>query len=231
MHYISYFRVSTQRQGNSGLGLDAQKTAVNNFINHCTDSIILEFTDIESGKNDSRPQLKLAIEAAQKSNAQLLIAKLDRLSRNAAFIFTLRDSKVNFICCDMPNANSVTIGIMAVLAQDERERISQRTKAALQEVKKRGIKLGSPFNLTIEAKAKGIAAIKTNAANNENNRKATALIVSMRDAGATFYEITRQLNNAGFCTRNNCTFQQNQVQRLYNKARCIKEDSIVLKMA
>jgi len=133
MKYVAYYRVSTKKQGESGLGLEAQRTAVQRFTNNCTNCIVAEFTDIESGKNDDRTQLKQAIEAAKKHEAQLLIAKLDRLSRNAAFIFTLRDSQVDFICADMPNANRVTIGIMAVLAQDERERISQRTKAALHE--------------------------------------------------------------------------------------------------
>lgn len=143
MKYVAYYRVSTKKQGQSGLGLEAQRSAVEKFTSNYSDDILTEFTDIESGKNDDRPELKKAIEEAKRNNAQLIIAKLDRLSRNAAFIFTLRDSKVDFICADMPTANSVTIGIMAVLAQDERERISQRTKAALFELKKQGKKLGS----------------------------------------------------------------------------------------
>jgi len=132
--YISYYRVSTQKQGKSGLGIDAQKTAVSNFIGKNA-ILINEFEEVESGKNDERPQLYKAIEQCKKENAILLIAKLDRLSRNVSFIYTLKDSKVDFRCCDMPDANSLTIGIMAVLAQDERERISQRTKSALAELK------------------------------------------------------------------------------------------------
>jgi DNA invertase Pin-like site-specific DNA recombinase len=215
MKYVAYYRVSTKRQGLSGLGLEAQRSAVQKFTNNCSDCLIAEFTDVESGKNDNRPELNKAIEEAKRNNAQLIIAKLDRLSRNAAFIFTLRDSKVDFICADMPNANSVTIGIMAVLAQDERERISQRTKAALTELKKQGKKLGSPQNLNSIAIERGRETRKQNALESENNKKAGALIVSLRNGGKSFYEITKTLNELGFKTRRNCKFRQVQTQRLY----------------
>jgi DNA invertase Pin-like site-specific DNA recombinase len=215
--YVAYYRVSTQKQGQSGLGLEAQKSAVTKFTNNCTDCIFKEFTDIESGKNNNRPELQKAIMEAQKQKAHLLIAKLDRLSRNASFIFMLRDAKIDFTCCDMPQANSITIGIMAVLAQDERERISQRTKAALQELKKRGIKLGNPQNLNLEAIEKGRATRINNAHSNENNRKASALIVSLRTQQKSFYEITKQLNGLGFKTRRGGCFSQNQVQILYKR--------------
>src|SRR5690606_10038779 len=121
MEYISYYRVSTRKQEKSGLGLDAQKTAVRNFLK--SDDILLgEYQEAESGKDNHRPELQKAIEQCKATGATLLIAKLDRLSRNAAFILTLRDSKIQFVCADMPTANNVTIGIMAILAQDERER-------------------------------------------------------------------------------------------------------------
>lgn len=107
---------------------------------------------MESGKKNNRPQLLAAIEYARKVKATLIIAKLDRLSRNASFIFTLRDSGVDFVCADMPDANTLTIGIFAVLAQHERELISSRTKAALQMKKKQGVKLGKPENLTDQAR-------------------------------------------------------------------------------
>jgi DNA invertase Pin-like site-specific DNA recombinase len=215
--YIAYYRVSTQKQGQSGLGLDAQKTAVNRFTNNCSDCIVSEFTDIESGKNDNRPELQKAIEEAKKHKAHLLIAKLDRLSRNASFIFMLRDAKVDFTCCDMPQANSITIGIMAVLAQDERERISQRTKVALQELKKKGVQLGSSQNLSLEAIEKGKQVRMNNAKTNENNRKAKALITSLRAQGISFYQITKEINSLGFKTRRGGCFSQNQVQILYNR--------------
>jgi DNA invertase Pin-like site-specific DNA recombinase len=215
--YIAYYRVSTQKQGLSGLGIEAQKSSVKHFISQ--DSIMsYEFTDIESGKRNDRPNLLLAIEMCKKENAILLIAKLDRLSRNAAFIFTLRDSQVKFKCCDMPDANSVTIGIMAVLAQDERERTSLRTKDALAELKKKGVKLGTPENLNVTARLKGLQVRKENAQKNEDNRRATALITALKNENKSFYSITKQLNNFGFKTRRGNVFTQVQVKLLYERS-------------
>jgi len=216
MKYVGYYRVSTQKQGISGLGLEAQRTDVSRFISK-EGELIAEYQDIESGKNNNRPNLLKAIGECKKFGATLLIAKLDRLSRNAAFVFTLRDSKVDFICCDMPNANSVTIGIMAVLAQDERERTSHRTKSALAELKKQGKKLGSPQNLTAHSREISLQIRTQNAMMNENNRKAGALIVSFHKEGQSFYKITRTLNELGFRTRTGKNFQQNQVQILYER--------------
>src|SRR5690606_2508874 len=161
--------------------LDAQKTSVCNFLKSSVGEVVAEFTDIESGKNNERPMLKSAIEMCCRLKATLVIAKLDRLSRNAAFIFTLRDSKIDFVCVDMPHANSVTIGVMAVLAQDERERISHRTQVALSELKRQGKKLGTPDNLNRSAREKGLEVRVQNAIKNDNNRKSTALIISMRN--------------------------------------------------
>ena len=183
--YIAYCRVSTKQQGESGLGLEAQKTMVKNFLKN-DDALICEYEEVESGKNNNRPQLLKAIEKSKSEGATLLIAKLDRLSRNAGFIFLLKDSNVDFKCCDMPEANSLTIGIMAVLAQEERELISKRTISALQELKAKGIKLGNPKNLTPEAQKMGSEAMRLKALSNENNRKATALIVSLRNTGKTY---------------------------------------------
>lgn len=214
--YIAYYRVSTQKQGNSGLGLEAQRSDVYRFVER-SGSLITEYQDIESGKNNNRPNLIKAIEECKKQSATLLIAKLDRLSRNASFILMLRDSKVNFVCCDMPDANSMTIGIMAILAQDERERTSQRTKAALAELKRKGVKLGTPENLTEQARINSLQVRQENAYNDENNRKAGALIVSMRGQEKSFYQITKELNKLGFKTRKGKTFQQNQVQILFDR--------------
>lgn len=214
--YIAYYRVSTQKQGNSGLGIEAQKSAVSRFLN--SDDILLsEFTDIESGKKNDRPNLLKAMDFCKKQDAILLIAKLDRLSRNAAFIFTLKESQVKFKCCDMPDANSVTIGIMAVLAQEERERTSQRTKDALAELKRQGQKLGSPQNLNFAARQKGLEKRQSNAIKNENNIKATALIIALRSQGKTFYRITKELNYSGFKTRRDKMFNQKQVMLLYER--------------
>lgn len=214
MKYISYYRVSTKSQGNSGLGLDAQKSDVNKFLKNGGE-LIADFQDIESGKSDTRPNLLKAIEECKKQNAILLIAKLDRLSRNASFIFTLRDANIDFVCCDMPNANSVTIGIMAVLAQDERERISLRTKTALAELKKKGVKLGSPQNLTEKARNKGLSVRQEKAKSNENNRRAAILILNLKSQNYSFNKISSMLNEYNYKTSSGCFFSRTQVQRLY----------------
>jgi DNA invertase Pin-like site-specific DNA recombinase len=140
--FIAYYRVSTSRQAQSGLGLEAQKQAVLDFINGNGDQIVAEFTEVESGKRCDRPQLNDALDRCRETGAKLVIARLDRLARNAAFLLTLRDSGVEFVAADMPDANRLTIGIMALVAEDEAERISQRTKAALAAAKARGVKLG-----------------------------------------------------------------------------------------
>ena len=207
--YVTYLRVSTTKQGQSGLGLEAQRNAVASF-----GSIVREFVEVESGKNDSRPQLAEAISYAKQHGAVLLIAKLDRLSRNAAFIFTLRDSGVNFVAADMPDANTLTIGIFAVIAQNERETIAKRTKDALAAKKQRGESMGTPANLTNEARAKGTAAIKANAANDKANVQAKQLIDLLSVGGATLAQIADKLNASGYRTRRGCLFTPMAVKRL-----------------
>lgn len=142
--FVAYYRVSTPKQGQSGLGLDAQKAAVREYLDGGRWTLVKEFTEVESGKVNARPQLEKALHLAKVTGARLVIAKLDRLSRNAAFLLALRDSGVKFVCADMPNANELTVGILAVVAEDERKRISERTRAALAEAKKRGTRLGNP---------------------------------------------------------------------------------------
>jgi DNA invertase Pin-like site-specific DNA recombinase len=215
--YIAYYRVSTQKQGQSGLGLDAQRTTVLNFLKGLKP--LQEFTDIESGtrKGNNREALQEAITASKTTNSILIIARLDRLARNVHFITALMESGIEFKACDMPFANKFSIHIFAALAEQEAEMISQRTRLALQEKKKQGFKLGKPENLTIDAMHKGTAIRKKNAETNENNRKAGALIVSMKNAGKEFAQITNEINNLGFKTRRDCTFQLIQVQRLYER--------------
>jgi DNA invertase Pin-like site-specific DNA recombinase len=144
-NFIAYLRVSTERQGRSGLGLEAQKAAVDAFIASKSGAKLIAppFVEIESGKKNDRPELIKALLRAKVTGSCLLVAKLDRLSRNAAFLMTLRDSGVPFVAADQPEANNLTIGILALVAQNEREAISSRTKAALACAKARGVKLGS----------------------------------------------------------------------------------------
>ena len=215
--YVAYFRVSTQKQGLSGLGLEAQKKAVGDFAKDPS-FIIREYTEVESGKRDSRPELLGAIAHAKQHSATLLIAKLDRLSRNAGFIFTLRDSGVDFICADMPDANTLTVGIFAVLAQHERELISPRTRAALAAKKAQGHVLGKPENLTLQAGLKGNSVWRQTARENENNRRARKIICLLRDSGGKWSHIASELNSAGFRTSRGMQFRAEQVKRLYQRS-------------
>jgi DNA invertase Pin-like site-specific DNA recombinase len=141
--FVAYFRVSTDKQGKSGLGLEAQREAVFAYLNGGSWSLVQEFVEVESGKHSDRPQLTAALAACKKHRAKLVIAKLDRLSRNLAFIATLMDSGVEFVAVDNPHANKLTVHILAAVAQHEREMIAQRTREALQAAKARGKRLGN----------------------------------------------------------------------------------------
>jgi DNA invertase Pin-like site-specific DNA recombinase len=142
--WVSYLRVSTDKQGASGLGLEAQRKAVADYLNGGKWSLAQEFIEIESGKRSDRPQLAAALAACKKLKAKLVVAKLDRLARNVAFTAKLMESGVEFVAADMPFANKLTIHILAAVAEHEREAISDRTKAALAAAKARGVKLGGP---------------------------------------------------------------------------------------
>ncbi|MEQ9639923.1 MAG: recombinase family protein [Alphaproteobacteria bacterium] len=140
--FVSYIRVSTDRQGRSGLGLDAQRRAVDEYLNGGDWKLVGEFVEVESGKRNDRPELAKALELCRREKATLVIAKLDRLARNVAFIANLMESGIEFIACDMPQANRLTLHIMAAMAEHEREMISKRTKEALAQAKAHGRKLG-----------------------------------------------------------------------------------------
>lgn len=144
MQIISYLRVSTAKQGVSGLGLEAQRAAVAAFASAGGHSIVAEYLEVESGAKAARPQLAAALTSCRLHRATLVIAKLDRLARNVAFIANLMDGGVEFVACDMPHANRLTLHLLAAIAEHEREMISQRTKAALQAAKARGVRLGNP---------------------------------------------------------------------------------------
>lgn len=216
MKYIAYYRVSTQKQGRSGLGLEAQQAAVRRYLKE-DDQLLQEYVEIESGKRNDRPKLEQAIEHVQQAGCKLLIAKLDRLSRNARFIFMLRDTHVPFVAADMPDANNLTVGIMAVLADHERQMISERTQAALQALIARGKQLGTPENLNDMARALGEKVRKKNAYEHLNNRRAGAFALSLFKQNMSYKEISRQLNEHGFTTRRNCSFTHVQVKRLIQR--------------
>lgn len=228
--YIAYYRVSTREQGDSGLGIRAQKERVRQYLSGGK-SLVSEYQEVESGLNCERPELLKAIEECNRTNSRLIIAKLDRLSRNAKFIFTLRDSGVDFICADMPDANTMTIGLLAVIAEEEAKRTSDRTKSALAEIKRKVengeehisksgnivTSLGRPDNLTYEARKKGAEIRKQKAKNNPESKKAGAFIISLEQAGLSFYQITVKLNEAGFKTPRGKEFTQVQTKRLFQR--------------
>jgi DNA invertase Pin-like site-specific DNA recombinase len=199
------------------LRLQAQKDAVLKFVSHDSNVLDGEFQEVESGKNNRRVELQKAIDYCKQKGTTLLIAKLDRLSRNASFIFKLRDEKVDFVCCDIPDANTLTIGIFANLAQHERELISKRTRDALQSKKAQGFKLGKPENLSDEARHKALAACRQKALDNQNNRRATGYIKRLRDSGMTYQAVATQLNTEGFRTAQDKFFTPMAVRRLYGK--------------
>jgi hypothetical protein len=194
--YIAYYRVSTAKQGASGLGLEAQKAEV---IRTVGNGIILnEFTDIESGKNNNRVNLEAAISECKKAGATLIIAKLDRLSRDVEFLFKLKNSGIEIKACDLSDFNTLTLGIFATMAQHERELISKRTKDGLRAKKERepNFKFGNP-NGTETMKAVnhlGRAKNLENLASNTNTLDAMNIIVLLRNAGNSFYSIAKELN-------------------------------------
>jgi DNA invertase Pin-like site-specific DNA recombinase len=219
MEYIAYYRVSTQKQGVSGLGLKAQKEAVENFLS--PELIDKEFTEIETGTNKKyRPILNEALELCKKHDATLIIAKLDRLARNVSFVSSLIDSKVKFKAVDNPHATELTIHILSAVAQDEAKRISKRIKDALAIKRKEldlvGGKLGTNNLKPIDI-LKGIQSIKEKAKNNPHNKRALAFVSGLTNRNLKLREIAELLNSNGFKTSTGKDFGTTQVIRLLQK--------------
>jgi DNA invertase Pin-like site-specific DNA recombinase len=212
--FVAYFRVSTDRQGKSGLGLEAQREAVMNYLNGGSWTLAAEYVEVESGKHSERPQLMAALAACKKLRAKLVIAKLDRLSRNLAFIAALMDSGVEFIAVDNPHANKLTVHILAAVAQHEREMISQRTKDALQAAKARGKRLGNPH--LAEARGKAIAA--STAAADAFAANVLPIIRQIQDSGVqSFRGVARALAARGIKTARGGQWSAAQVSDIVNR--------------
>ena len=222
-NFVAYYRVSTKRQGASGLGLEAQKSAVETFLNGGRWKLVADFTEVESGKNNMRPQLTAAIQACRVYKATLVIAKLDRLSRNAHFLLGLKEAGIDFVAADIPEANRLTVGIMALVAEQEREAISQRTKAALAAAKARGVKLGGlgitskgkqqGRPLTAKARRMGTAALQAKAG--ARARDLAPMIAELRASGINSRSsLAKALNERGVTTARGGAWTATQVARL-----------------
>ncbi|MDL2322766.1 recombinase family protein [Bacteroidales bacterium OttesenSCG-928-A17] len=216
--YIAYLRQSTNKQEQSGLGVEAQREIIKNHLKDV--SIINEYVETETGKRNDRPKLMEALAQCRKSNSVLVCAKLDRLSRNVAFTSRLLESDVEILFCDFPEANRLILHIISSIAEYEANLISIRTRQSLQAKKARGCQLGKSENLLnkhIQAIHHSNQTNRQKAADNNNNKRAAALIRAMVNDNKSFAEIAKSLNTQGFKTSRGCQFQIVQVQRIYNK--------------
>ena len=199
--WISYLRVSTDRQGKSGLGIEAQRNSVAEYLNGGSWKLVKEFVEVESGKNADRPMLAGAIKACRAYGAKLVIAKLDRLSRDAHFLLGLEKAGIDFVAADMPNANRLTVGIMAMVAEEERRMISKRTKDALAAAKRRGKKLGGDRGVVPTKKARALATAALQARADSRVADIAPIIKDLQAAGAeSLRAIAQGLNDAGIPT-------------------------------
>jgi DNA invertase Pin-like site-specific DNA recombinase len=213
---VAYRRVSTQKQGRSGLGLAAQDAAIQAYASQAGCTVVGEFTEVETGKNSDRPELAKAINCAKRNRAVLVIAKLDRISRKVYFISGLMEAGVDFFAADCPNDDITMTHFRAVIAEDEGRKISQRTKSALAIAKERGTKLGTPENLTAEAQAKGAAANRDQAIS--AYALITPLVEKLRGQRLTMQAIADELNARGRTTRRGTPWSATQVKRVLDRA-------------
>ena len=217
MQIVSYLRVSTAKQGLSGLGLEAQRAAVQHFTAAGGHTLVAEFLEVESGRKADRPQLAAALTSCRLHRATLIIAKLDRLARNVAFIANLMDGGVEFVACDMPHANRLTLHLLAAIAEHEREMISQRTKAALQAAKARGLRLGNPNGAAALLDGCRLAAERS-----AGVRRATAvqhaaavapILAELSANGFSCREMAKALNRRGVPSPSGRSWYPEQVRR------------------
>ena len=225
---VAYYRVSTKKQGKSGLGLDGQKAAVEDYSRQNGCNLLTEYVEVETGKSKDRPELLKAIAHAKRSKATLVVAKLDRLARNVAFTSALMESKVDFLACDNPHANKFTIHILAAVAEHEAEQISQRTKVALAAAKKRGVKLGSSRPGHWDGKegqrqaglkkARTAAAKAHRATFDDEYADLFPIVKELHNNGKSLQAIADELNDMGHTTRRGKSWGRMQVSRVLKRA-------------
>lgn len=216
--YVAYLRVSTQKQGYSGLGLEAQREIIHNYLH---DTIpISEYVEVESGRKSDRPKLKEALSQCRKEGAILIVAKLDRLARSVSFLSSLLESDVEIVFCDFPQANKMVLHIISAISQYEAELTAARTKAALQAKKARGFRLGNPEHLLDkheEAIQNSIKTCKAKADSNPNNKRAIALLRTLVKEEHTYQEMAEILNREGFVSSHGCSFTRSTVYKLIKR--------------
>jgi DNA invertase Pin-like site-specific DNA recombinase len=218
MKCVAYLRVSTARQGRSGLGMAAQQAAISSLVSQRGGKVLDTFVEVESGRVNDRPELTKALALTRVTGSILIIAKLDRLSRNAAFLLTLQDSGVRFIAADMPDANELTVGVMALVAQQEREAISKRTREALRAAKARGQKLGNPNGVAAIRRARRGNSAAVAAAQAHADVHANALLPVVQDLRAKGYaslsSMAEEFNRRGILTPRGATWHRSSVANL-----------------
>jgi DNA invertase Pin-like site-specific DNA recombinase len=217
-NYVSYLRQSTKKQSLSNLGIEAQREIIKKYLGQIKP--IAEFVETESGKKTDRPKLAEALELCRKTKSTLIVAKLDRLSRNVAFTSKLLESDVEIKFCDFPEANRLVLHIIASIAEYECGLISQRTKQSLKAKKARGVRLGKPENLMNNldrALENSKRAIRTKALDNDNNRRAIAMLRILAAQDLSLSEMARRLNNEGFVTSQGKQFTAWQVSVLLKR--------------
>lgn len=231
--FVSYLRVSTARQGVSGLGLDAQREAVSRYLNGGSWSLVQEVVEIESGKRNDRPAIAEALSLCRLHRATLIIAKLDRLARNVHFISSLMEAGVEFVAVDFPQANRLTVHILAAVAEHEALMISARTKAALQAAKVRGVALGglrgSPARMRLMAgKANAVSAAKRSASAAKRNADLFPVIAHIQAAGCVSpQKIADGLNERGITAAKGGKWSAIQVRRVLDRSETRKSPSAV----
>lgn len=215
--FVAYYRVSTQKQGISGLGLESQKSATRDYIQRVDGNLTSAFQDIESGSKDDRPELQKALRECRLTGATLIIAKLDRLSRNCRFLMELQESSTKFICCDMPEANDLTVGILACMAEHERKLISERTIVALAAAKKRGVKLGNPNLHLVRNSDTRSATIAKIAKAKSRNKELKQIVLEVQESSSkrlSLRSLAKHLNDAGYKTARGELFRATTVSRI-----------------